>query len=169
MQKTLKQTPSLLVCPIGRSFFSHLPSTSSGLRAFLSCSPFCPWFYVCPSGSQHMQKPISLLVCPVQLCCFSGRNNFAPVWNATSSSASQPYSVKGHNSHWTPVPGSSAPLLRLQGIPSRVLGKGCLHPSYGCSPHERQGTRNPDPKKEGLEFSWDVLHSWPITQGLYAR
>lgn len=126
IQKTLKQTPSLLVCSLGTPFSSHLPSTSSGLRAFLSCSPFCPWFYVCPSGSQHMQKPISLPVCPVQLCCFSGRNNFAPVWNAASSSASQPHSVKGHNSHWTPVPGSSAPLLGLQGIPSRVLGKGCL-------------------------------------------
>lgn len=127
MENNLKQNTSLLICSIGRPLSSQLPSTSSGLRAFLSSSSFCPWFSVCPSGSQCMQKPISLLVCPIQLCYSSGRNNFPPVWNAVSSSpACQPHAVKGLNRHWTLIPGSSVPLLGLQGIPSRVLGKGCL-------------------------------------------
>lgn len=127
MLKNLWQNPSLLICSIGRAPSSHLSSTSSGLRAFLVLSSFCPWFCVCLSDSQCMQKPISLLVCPIHLCCFSERSNFAPVWDASSSSpASQPHSVKGHNRQWTPIAGSSARLLGFQGIPSRVLGKGCL-------------------------------------------
>lgn len=144
MQKNEKQNPSQLICSIGRPLSSHLPSASSGLRVFLSSPQFCPWFNVCPSGSQFMQKPISLLVYPIELYCSSERNYFVPAWNAASSSASQL-----HRGHRTLIPGSSAPLLGVQGVPSRVLGKGCLSSSYGCSPHERQDTRSPDPYGEG--------------------